>query len=64
MRRRTFLCETYRCYVKSIDLTIDGRAIPEMDDLASLSMDLRAGSEGFERIEPGMAGYLSQDLRH
>jgi formate dehydrogenase maturation protein FdhE len=49
-------CETCRRYVKSLDLTLDGRAIPEVDDLLSLAMDLWAASEGFERIEPGLAG--------
>ncbi|MBI4540907.1 MAG: formate dehydrogenase accessory protein FdhE [Gemmatimonadetes bacterium] len=49
-------CETCRRYVKSIDLTLDARAIPEVDDLLSLSMDLWAESEGFDRIEPGLAG--------
>lgn len=49
-------CETCRRYVKSIDLTLDARPIPIVDDLLSLSMDLWAGEEGFTRIEPGLAG--------
>ena len=49
-------CETCRRYVKSIDLTVDGRAIPEVDDLVSLSMDLWAAARGFARIELGLAG--------
>ncbi|HEX7137442.1 MAG TPA: formate dehydrogenase accessory protein FdhE [Vicinamibacterales bacterium] len=49
-------CETCRRYVKSIDLTIDARPIPAVDDLVSLSMDLWAAEEGYTRIEPGMAG--------
>jgi Protein involved in formate dehydrogenase formation len=53
-------CETCRRYVKSIDLTMDGRAIPEVDDLLSLSMDLWAVGEGFARIEPGLAGVIGQ----
>src|SRR5262249_37850556 len=52
-------CETCRRFVKSIDVTLDGRAIPEVDDLASLSMDLWAAGAGFERIEPGLAGIIS-----
>ena len=52
-------CETCRRYVKSIDLTVDGRAIPEVDDLVSLSMDLWAAREGFTRIEPGLAGEVT-----
>lgn len=49
-------CEACHAYVKSIDLTLDGRAIPEVDDLVSLGMDLWAAQEGFRRIEPGLAG--------
>jgi formate dehydrogenase accessory protein FdhE len=49
-------CETCRGYVKSIDLTVDGRAIPEVDDLLSLGIDLWAARQGFTRIEPGLAG--------
>jgi formate dehydrogenase maturation protein FdhE len=49
-------CETCHRYVKSIDLTVDGRAIPEVDDLLSVGMDLWATEQGFARIEPGLAG--------
>lgn len=49
-------CETCRRYVKSIDLTIDARPVPEVDDLVSLSMDLWAAEEGYTRLEPGLAG--------
>jgi FdhE protein len=49
-------CEGCRRYVKSIDLTLDGRAIPEVDDLVSLGMDLWIAGQGFERLEPGLAG--------
>jgi len=49
-------CETCRRYVKSLDLTLDARPIPEVDDLASIAMDLWAIDEGYMRIEPGWAG--------
>jgi FdhE protein len=49
-------CETCRRYVKSLDLSEDARPIPEVDDLASLSMDLWAADQGLTRIEPGLAG--------
>jgi len=55
-------CETCRSYVKSIDLTLDGRAIPEVDDLASVALDLWAAREGFERIEPGLAGPVTDSF--
>jgi formate dehydrogenase accessory protein FdhE len=49
-------CETCRRYVKSIDLSEDALPIPEVDDLATLAMDLWAVDQGFTRIEPGLAG--------
>ena len=49
-------CETCKGYVKSIDLTNDARRIPEVDELASISLDLWAAEQGFQRIEPGLAG--------
>jgi len=49
-------CDTCERYVKSIDLTVDGLAVPEIDDLCSLSMDLWATEQGYERLEPSLAG--------
>jgi hypothetical protein len=49
-------CETCHRYVKSIDLSEDARPIPEVDDLASIAMDLWAAGQGYTRIEPGLAG--------
>jgi formate dehydrogenase maturation protein FdhE len=49
-------CETCRRYVKSIDLTADARAVPEVDDLVSLGMDLWAQEQGYARVAPGLAG--------
>ncbi|HUJ28360.1 MAG TPA: formate dehydrogenase accessory protein FdhE [Myxococcales bacterium] len=51
-------CEQCKGYVKSIDLSEDARPIPEVDDLRSLSLDLWAAEQGFERLEPGLAGAL------
>jgi formate dehydrogenase accessory protein FdhE len=49
-------CEACGRYVKSIDLSLDARPIPEVDDLLSVALDLWAGEQGFTRIEPGLAG--------
>lgn len=49
-------CETCGAYVKSLDLTLDARAVPEVDDLRSLEMDLWAQEQGYLRLEPGLAG--------
>lgn len=53
---RVEACETCRRYVKSLDLSLDARPIPEVDDLLSISVDLWAAEEGWTRIEPGLAG--------
>jgi len=49
-------CETCHRYVKSVDLTVDGHAVPEVDELRSLGLDLWAVERGYVRIEPGLAG--------
>jgi formate dehydrogenase maturation protein FdhE len=49
-------CDTCQRYIKTIDLTVDGLAVPEVDDLCSLSMDLWATEQGYERLEPSLAG--------
>ena len=53
---RVEACETCRRYVKSLDLSSDARAVPEVDDLLSLALDLWADEQGFARLEPGLAG--------
>lgn len=53
---RVEACETCRRYLKSLDLSLDARPIPEVDDLLSISLDLWAVEQGFTRIEPGLAG--------
>jgi formate dehydrogenase maturation protein FdhE len=40
--------------VKSIDLTMDARPIPEVDDLLSISLDLWAADQGWTRIAPAI----------
>lgn len=49
-------CDACHRYVKSIDLSADGRLVPEVDDLASLGLDLWALEQGYLRLEPGLAG--------
>jgi len=49
-------CDTCKRYVKSIDLSLDARPIPEVDDLVTLALDLWAADQGYQRIEPGLAG--------
>lgn len=47
-------CERCHHYLKSIDLTVDGAAVPVVDDLASLPLDLWAADQGLRRLRPGL----------
>lgn len=49
-------CETCGRYVKSIDMSRELRAVPEVDDVASIALDLWAVEQGYTRLEPGLAG--------
>ena len=49
-------CDTCRTYIKTIDLTTDGLAVPTVDDLASLPLDLWARERGYQRLYPNLFG--------
>jgi len=49
-------CESCKCYVRTIDLTKDGHAIPIVDDLAAIPLSLWAEQQGFSRPEPNLLG--------
>jgi FdhE protein len=53
---RVEACESCKTYVKSVDLTVDARRVPEIDELVALSLDLWAVEQGYHRLEPGIAG--------
>jgi FdhE protein len=47
-------CDTCRRYIKTIDLTRDGLAVPAVDDLATLPLDLWARERGYQRLYPNL----------
>ena len=49
-------CDTCRRYTKSIDLSLNARPVPEVDDLLTISLDLWAAENKWTRVEPGLAG--------
>ncbi|HTF88630.1 MAG TPA: formate dehydrogenase accessory protein FdhE [Planctomycetota bacterium] len=53
---RVEACETCRRYLKVLDLTVDARILPEVDDMTSLALDLWAAEQGFTRLKPGLGG--------
>ena len=53
-------CDTCGRYLKAIDLTRDGRAVPEVDDIASIALDLWAMEQGYARVEPNPLTEISR----
>lgn len=47
-------CETCRHYIKAVDLTRDGRAIPEVDEIAALPLDLWAKEQNYQKLTPNL----------
>ena len=47
-------CDTCRRYLKTIDLTKNGLAVPLVDDIASLPLDLWAGEKGYRRLRANL----------
>ena len=47
---RVDACDSCRRYIKTIDLTKDGLAVPCVDDIATVSLDLWARERGYMRI--------------
>jgi formate dehydrogenase maturation protein FdhE len=45
-------CASCRKYLKAIDLTVDARAVAEVDDLGTLALDSWALAHGYTRLEP------------
>jgi FdhE protein len=47
-------CDNCKTYIKCLDLTKDGHAVPQVDDLATLALDLWAHEQGYERHQPNI----------
>jgi len=53
---RVEACLRCRRYLKGIDLSVDGRAVPLVDEIAALPLDLWAAEQGFQKIELNLVG--------
>jgi formate dehydrogenase accessory protein FdhE len=49
-------CETCKHYLRTIDLTKDGHAIPVVDDLTAVPLSLWAEEHGYTRIQGNLLG--------
>ena len=53
---RVEACDTCKFYVRTVDLTKDGHAIPLVDDLAAIPLTLWAHEHGYTRLQPNLLG--------
>ncbi len=53
---RVEACDTCRCYIKSVDLTRNGLAVPEVDEMAAVALDLWAADKGYTKLQPNLFG--------
>ena len=53
---RVDACDTCHHYLKTIDMTRDGLAVPVIDELAAVSLDLWAAEKGYKKLTPNLAG--------
>jgi formate dehydrogenase maturation protein FdhE len=50
-------CETCRHYLKAVDLTVNGRAVPLVDEVASAVLDLWAAAHNYVKIANNVMGF-------
>lgn len=53
---RVEACDTCKFFVRTIDLTKDGHAVPVVDDLAAIPLTLWAHEHGYSRVQPNLFG--------
>lgn len=53
---RVDVCDSCHTYLKSVDLTKTGLAVPVVDELAALPLDLWAREHGYHKLQMNMVG--------
>ncbi len=53
---RVEACESCHVYTKAIDLTRNGLAVPEVDELATVALDLWAGEQEYVKLQVNVLG--------
>jgi FdhE protein len=53
---RVEACDRCKTYIKSVDLTRDGRAIPLVDELATVPLNIWAEGHGYAKLETNLLG--------
>lgn len=51
-----YACRTCSCYLLNVDLSRDARAVPVVDEMAAMPLDLYAREQGIAKIVPNLMG--------
>lgn len=54
---RVEACDTCKSYLKSFDLTLNGWIVPEVDEVATVALDIWAAENGYRKIERNVMGF-------
>ena len=54
---RVDACDTCLHYLKTVDMTTDGLAVPAVDELAGVTLDLWATARGYRRLTLNLVGF-------
>ena len=49
-------CDTCKSYIKSVDLTRNGHAVPTVDELATVALNIWADEHGYVKLETNLLG--------
>jgi len=53
---RVEACDSCKTYIKSVDLTRDGHAVPMVDELATVALNMWADEHGYAKVETNLLG--------
>jgi len=54
---RVEACDTCKYYLKSVDMTVDGLAVPLVDEIATAPLDLWAAEHGYTKVTLNLMGF-------
>jgi FdhE protein len=54
---RVEACDTCKFYLKSVDMTVDGLAVPVVDEIATAPLDLWAAERDYRKIQANIMGF-------
>ena len=53
---RVEACDTCHFYLKSVDLTANGLAVPVVDEVATVPLDIWGAEHGYKKVQPNIMG--------